>query len=84
MIDLYKGKPEVSLFQDSKLKNEEKNRTSSILDYIQEGNQRLLIYPQITYEPFQNIHKIIRYDNHIFATSGGRSINIWTKVSTFP
>ena len=36
------------------------------------------------YEPFQNIYKLIRYDNQIFATSGSRAINIWTRVSIQP
>lgn len=49
-----------------------------------EDQKAVLIYPQITYEPFQNINKLIRYDNQIFATSGGRAVNIWTRVSVIP
>ena len=44
----------------------------------------LMLYPKIIYEPFQNIDKLIRYNNNIFATSGGRSVNIWTRVSMQP
>jgi hypothetical protein len=43
-----------------------------------------MIYPKIVYEPFQNIHKLIRYSNNLFATSGGRSVNLWTRVSMQP
>lgn len=43
-----------------------------------------MIYPKIVYEPFQNIDKLIRYSNNIFATSGGRSLSIWTRVSMTP
>lgn len=43
-----------------------------------------MLYPKIIYEPHQNIDKIIRYNNNIFATSGGRNLNIWTRVSMQP
>lgn len=43
-----------------------------------------MMYPKIIYEPFQNIDTLIRYSNNIFATSGGRSLNIWTRVSMQP
>ena len=43
-----------------------------------------MIYPKIIYEPHQNIEKIIRYSNNVFATSGGRSLNLWTRVSMQP
>jgi hypothetical protein len=43
-----------------------------------------MIYPKIVYEPYQNIDKLVRYSNNIFATTGGRSITIWTRVSMQP
>ena len=36
------------------------------------------------YEPFQNIYKLIRYDNQTFVTSGSRAVNIWSRVSVIP
>jgi hypothetical protein len=43
-----------------------------------------MLYPKIIYESFQNIDKLIRYNNNVFATSGGRSLSIWTRVSMQP
>ena len=51
---------------------------------IRQEQKVLLLYPQTMYEPYHSIYKIIRYDNQIFATSGGRAINIWTRVSVQP
>lgn len=43
-----------------------------------------MLFPQQIYEPHQNIYKLIRYDNQMFVTSGGRGINIWSRVSITP
>ena len=61
-----------------------KDDRESLLNLIREEQKVLLLYPQTTYEPFQSIYKIIRYDNQIFASSGGRAVNIWTRVSVQP
>ena len=54
------------------------------MKFASEDKTAVLLYPQTFYEPFQNVNKLIRYDNQIFATSGGRSVNIWTRVSMTP
>lgn len=83
MMKNYGNKPEVTEFIEPKTKQQKDDR-ASILDMIKEDSKALLLYPQQIYEPFHNIYKLIRYDNQIFATSGSRAVNIWTRVSVTP
>ncbi len=48
---------------------------------IAEDKKTLLIYPKQIYEPFQHIYKLKRLNNLLFATTGARSLNIWTKIN---
>lgn len=83
LIERYKEQPEIGFYKKDFTK-ESRDDQKSVLDVINSETKALMMYPKIIYEPFQNIDKLLRYSNNIFATSGGRSLNIWTRVSMTP
>ena len=82
-MEEYQSPPEIPILTLKKTKQSREDQ-ESVLSFVSEEKSVLIIYPKLTYEPFQNIYRLARYDNHIFVTTGGRSITLWSKVSMHP